>query len=200
LETSVQAMRSLTLRDAFNAMAANDGFDTDGETIYKQIIDSYASASQGRLPDAVHCGDETTNGVPTLNGYPITCDRREHFQFDNLDLWKATAFVNRFDLAPESGAHCGQQRMIFASNAQGRMYFILEAQIPNPQPEHGLAGCQPLADFWAEQVRIEDPAQRGARLTGAFLTGDPILQSHGFGPFVKASNYTVGTGQIRTNN
>lgn len=200
LETSVQAMRSLTLRDAFNAMAANDGFDTDGETIYKQIIDSYASASQGRLPDAVHCGDETTNGVPTLNGYPITCDRREHFQFDNLDRWQATAFVNRFDLAPESGAHCGQQRMMFASNALIRMFFILEAQIPNPQPQLGLAGCQPLAEFWAEQVLIEDPVERGLRLTNAFLSGDPTLQSHGFGPFVKASNYTVGTGQIRTNN
>jgi hypothetical protein len=200
IETSTEAMQFLTLRSAFDAMALNEGFGTDGETIYKQIIDSYASAGEARLPDAVHCGDETTNGVPTLNGYPIDCDRRERFQFDNLDLWQATAFVNRFDLAPESGAHCGQQRMVFSSNVQGRMFFILEAQIPNPQPDLGLEGCAPLAQFWAQQVEIEDPTARGVRLFNAFLNGDPDLQSLGFSPFVRASNYTIGTGQIRTNN
>lgn len=200
IETSTAAVQVITLRDAFNAMAANEGFTADGETLYKQIIDSYATASEGQMADAVHCGDETTNGQPTLNGYPIDCNRQERFQFDNLDLWKATAFVNRFDLAPESGAHCGQQRMIFASNAINRMFFILEAQIPNPQPDLGLEGCAPLAQFWADQVQIEDPKVRGLRLAGAFLSGDPELQSQGFSPFVKASNYTVGTGQIRTNN
>src|SRR5690606_31879803 len=135
-----------------------------------------------------------------LNGYPIDCDRQERFQFDNLDLWQATAFVNRFDLAPESGAHCGQQRMVFSSNAQNRMFFILEAQIPNPQPDLGLEGCEPLARFWAQQVNFEDPVSRGIRLFNAFLNGDPELQAQGFSPFVRASNYTVGTGQIRTNN
>lgn len=200
IETGTDATQFVTLRDAFNAMAANEGFGTDGETIYKQIIDSYASADQARMPDAVHCGDETTNGEPSLNGYRLDCNRQERFQFDNLDLWKQTAFVNRFDLAPESGAHCGQQRMVFANNTQGRMFFILEAQIPNPHPELGIEGCAPLAQFWADQVDIEDAKSRGFRLANAFLNGDPDLQSQGFSPFVKASNYTVGTGQIRTNN
>lgn len=200
IETATEALQFVTLRDVFDAMAINEGFDTDGETIYKQIIDSYATAAEGRMPDAIHCGDETTDGVPTLNGYPIDCNRQERFQFDNLDAWQATAFVNRFDLAPESGAHCGQQRMIFASNAINRMFFILEAQIPNPRPDSGLAGCQPLAEFWAAQTQISDAETRGARLTAAFLTGAQELQSEGFGPFVRASNYTVGTGQLRTNN
>lgn len=200
IETSTAALRFVTLRDVFNAMAVNDGFSTDGEMVYKEIIDSYASAGQARLPDAIHCGDETTNGVPSLNGYPIDCDRQERFQFDNLDFWQPTAFVNRFDLAPESGAHCGQQRMVFSSNAINRMFFILEAQVPNPRPELGIEGCMPLARFWADQVQIEDATLRGLRLTNAFLSGDAGLQEQGFGPFVKASNYTVGTGQIRTNN
>lgn len=200
IETNTQAMQFVTLRDVFNAMAVNEGFSTDGETIYKQIIDSYASADEARMSDAVHCGDETTNGEPSLNGYRLDCNRRERLQFDNLDLWTPTAFVNRFDLAPETGAHCGQQRMVFANNTQGRMFFIIEAQIPNPNPDAGIAGCAPLAQFWAEQVEIEDPFIRGIRLTNAFLNGDPDLQAQGFSPFVKASNYTVGTGQIRTNN
>src|SRR5690606_15017108 len=56
IETSIDALRFVTLRDVFNAMATNDGFSTDGEMIYKEVIDSYASAGQARLPDAIHCG------------------------------------------------------------------------------------------------------------------------------------------------
>ncbi len=200
METNVDAVSLLSLREAFDFMAANEGFDTDGETLYKQIIDSYASAANAQMPDAVHCGDETTDGQPTLNGYPILCDRAERFQFDNLDFWFPTAFVNRFDLAPVNGAHCGQQRMIFANNEQGRMFFILEAQIPNPNPDAGIDGCMPLAEFWAEQTQIEDAFSRGIRLFDAFFFGNAELAESGFGPFVTASNYTVGSGQIRTNN
>lgn len=200
IETAVDALRFHTLRDAFNAMATNEGFETDGETLYHQIIDSYATADEGRMEDAVHCGDETTNGVPTLNGFPIDCNRLERFQFDNLDFWQPTAFVNRIDLAPASGAHCGQQRLVFANGFNGRMLFILEAQIPNPVPEAGIDGCEPLAEFWANLVRVEDPNLRGQLLREAFFEGSPELQSQGFGPFIAASHYTVGTGQIRTNN
>jgi hypothetical protein len=200
IETAVDALQFHTLRDAFDAMANNEGFGTEGETIYQQLIDSYATADQARLPDAVHCGDETTNGEPSLNGFRMDCNRREHGQFDNLDFWQATAFVNRVDLAPQNGAHCGQQRLVFSNNVQGRMFLILEAQIPNPTPELGLQGCTPLAEFWAQSVRIEDPFERGLRLRQAFFDGTPELQDRGFGPFVSASHYTVGTGQIRTNN
>jgi hypothetical protein len=200
METSLDALRLHTLRDAFNAMAANEGFETDGETLYHQIIDSYATAEEGRMADAVHCGDETTNGEPSLNGFRIDCNRRERFQFDNLDVWQPTAFVNRIDLAPQSGAHCGQQRLVFSNNSDGRMFFILEAQIPNPQPELGVEGCAPLGEFWSNLVRVEDPFTRGLLLREAFFDGSPELQAQGFGPFVAASHYTVGTGQIRTNN
>lgn len=200
IETNVDALQFLSLRDAFDQMAVNEGFDTDGELLYQQIIDSYASAAEGQLPGAIHCGDEMTNGEPTLNGFPIMCDRQERFQFDNLDFWFPMAFVNRMDLAPQNGAHCGQQRMIFGNNQQGRMFFILEAQVPNPAPELGILGCAPLGEFWAQQVSEPDPFSRGLRLTNAFLFGEPQLQDAGFGPFVTASAYTVGSGQIRTNN
>lgn len=198
-ETTVSATSALSMRAVWNAIAANEGFATPGERLYGEVIDSYATADQARLPDAIHCGDETTDGVPTLNGFPITCNRIERLQFDNLDKFFPTAIVNRLDLAPENGAHCGQQRLIFSSNAQNRMFFIFEAQVPNPAPELGLAGCQPIADFWATQAAIPDPIERGIRASQAFLTGLPELQMQGVGPFMSASNLTVGSGQIRTN-
>ena len=199
-EHSATALSAVSIFDAFGALAGNEGHGTDPVRLYQEIIDSYASAESGRLPDAIHCGDETTNGVPSLNGYPIECDRIEAQQFDNLPFWFATSVTNRIDLAPQNGAHCGQQRVTFANNVQGRMFLIFEAQIPNPHPELGIQGCAPLAQFWLDSNAIDDPFERGVRLAQALFTGHPELQAAGFGPFVTASNFTVGSGQIRSNN
>ena len=199
METNVDAVNAIGIFDVFGALATNDGQVSDPERLYQEILDSYATADQARLSDAVHCGDETTNGVPSLNGFPIECNRFEHNQIDNEAFFFPTAFVNRLDLAPANGAHCGQQRVIFANNAQNRMFMIIEAQIPNPSPELGILGCAPLAQFWLDQNEIDDPFERGLRLARAFLVGAPELSDAGFGPFYTATNVTVGSGQIRTN-
>ncbi|HKY39693.1 MAG TPA: hypothetical protein VJN18_27335 [Polyangiaceae bacterium] len=199
LETNVDAVNNVSLFGVLEALSTNGGRNDDPVALYQQIWDSYATADQASLPDAIHCGDETTDGVATLNGYPIDCDRQELFQVDNLGSFFPTAFVNRIDLAPANGAHCGQQRMIFASNALRRAFVIVEAQIPNPTPELGIEGCVPLAKFWLAQNDIDDPFERGNRMAQAFLLGDPELVQFGFGPFYTAENITVGSGQIRTN-
>jgi hypothetical protein len=189
----------VSLRSALDVISANGGFGTNGEDLYHEIIDSYATADQGRLENTPHCGDETTNGEPSFNGFPIRCNRAEAQQFDNLDQFFPMAFVNRLDLAPQSGAHCGQQRIVFGSNAINRMFFIVEAQIPNPSPELGINGCLPLAEFWARLPQF-DAFTRGDLLSQAFFFGESSLLDAGFGPFYTALNFTVGTGQIRTNN
>lgn len=199
METNLQAVSNIDLLSVLDALGRNEGMSDNGVDLYHQIIDSYATADEGRLSGGIHCGDETTDGIPTLNGYPIECNRIERFQFDNVFEFFPTAFVNRMDLMPENGAHCGQQRVIFANNAQNRMFMILEAQIPNPHPELGTDGCVPLAAFWAAQNDISDPFERGTRLSEAFLFGAPDLAEAGFGPFFTATNLTVGSGQIRTN-
>jgi hypothetical protein len=201
LETDLNATGQIDLGSVFQALATNGGMAADPNLIYQQVYESYASAANAFITDAIHCGDEMTNGVPTLNGYPIDCDRIEHNHVNDEGNFFATAFVNRMDLAPENGAHCGQQRLIFTnqSNARGRAFMILEAQIPNPNPDLGIQGCAPLAEFWREQNDMSDAGARGARLAQAFLSGDPGLLDAGFGPFMTATNLTVGSGQIRTN-
>jgi len=200
LETNVDAVGGVSLSSVFDALATNGGRQGDGRQLYQQIFDSFASADQAQLPDAVHCGDEMTDGVPTLNGFPIDCNRAEAQHVNDMENFFATAFVNRFDLAPANGAHCGQQRMIFANNSRGRTFMILEAQIPNPSPELGINGCLPLAQFWMDQNNNPDAQSRGQRLAQAFLQGGvPGLSEFGFGPFYTAENLTVGSGQIRTN-
>jgi hypothetical protein len=200
METNVDAVGGVSLTSVFDALATNGGHQGDGQLIYQQIFDSYASADQAQLPGGVHCGDETTNGVPTLNGFPIDCNRLEARHVNDMQNFFATAFVNRIDLAPANGAHCGQQRMIFANNSFNRAFIIVEAQIPNPSPELGINGCLPLAQFWFDQNNDPDAKSRGQRLAQAFLQGGvPGLAEFGFGPFYTAENLTVGSGQIRTN-
>jgi hypothetical protein len=203
LETNAQAVGGVSLAAVFKALATNGDHAGDAVTLYQQIFDSYATADQARLPNAIHCGDEMTDGDTTLNGYHIDCNRVEAAHVDDMDAFFATAFVNRMDLAPANGAHCGQQRMIFANNNGGgakfgRTFMILEAQIPNPSPELGIQGCRPLAQFWVDQSTIGDASVRGQRLQQAFLFGGaPGLEN--FPAFYTAENLTVGSGQIRTN-
>ncbi len=199
LERNVNAVAQISLTNVFDALVSNEGGGGEPLDLYHELIDSYASASNARMPNAVHCGDETTNGEASLNGYPIVCDRVEANQFDNVEAFFATSFVNRIDLAPLNGAHCGQQRITFANNSQNRMFLIFENQIPNPAPELGLKGCAPIAQFWSDANSISNPVERGQRLARAFLIGDPDLAAAGFGPFVSAGNLTAGSGQIRAN-
>jgi hypothetical protein len=203
IETNQTAVKSFSLSAALAAIQTNSGLAPQPNAVYRQIIDSYASAANGQEPTAVHCGDETTDGAPSLNGFALRCDRLEAQQIDNLAQWFPIAAVNRVDLAPTDGANCGQQRLIFANNVRignSRMFMIIEAQIPNPHPECGVAACRPLADFWARQSDMSDAFARGERLAGAYLKGDPELAAAGFKPFLDVANLSVGAGSIRTNN
>jgi len=200
LETNVDAVANVSLSSVFQALATNGGHNGDGNLLFNQIFDSYASVDQAQVMGGAHCGDETTDGSPSLNGFRIDCNRAEAQHVNDIGSFFATAFVNRMDLAPANGAHCGQQRMIFASNSINRAFMILEAQIPNPAPELGIQGCRPLAQFWFDQNNDPDAKSRGSRLAQAFLQGGvPGLAEFGFGAFYTAENLTVGSGQIRTN-
>jgi hypothetical protein len=198
LERDSRALGVLSLRETLAALGSNAGLTSDAEGIYHGVIDSFASAANARQRTGVHCGDETTGGVPSLNGFPIVCDRAEAQQFDNLDTFRPTAAVSRLDLAPADGSTCGQQRLAFATGAINRMFMIVEAEIPNPHPECGVSACQPIAQAWEKLLGM--PAElRGEQLRQMFITGSPELSAAGFGPFMSANNLTVGSGQIRTN-
>lgn len=202
IETSLDALTGFTLRDTLDAALRNSGARNSGVTsseVYHAIIDSYSTAALGRDPDAAHCDDERTNGEPSLNGFPLQCPRQESEQFANLDSWTPLAVVSRLDLAPADGANCGQQRMIFGNNSpigNGRMFIIIEAQVPNPNPECGIDACRPLAELWSDMTAVDDPRERGARLADAFLT----TGVGPFGPFMNADHLGPDGGQVRTNN
>jgi hypothetical protein len=151
------------------------------------------------------------------NGYGLLCrpDEASLASIDPFGLisntgrhFVPTALANRFDLAPKSGADCGEYRIVYAmvggTQAQGRAFLIFEGRLPNPTPSQGLAGCAAVADFWAQLSTDPDPASRASKLDRFYFTG-----LAGFAPVVDAAHYgltvtggTVATarkGQIRTN-
>jgi hypothetical protein len=144
------------------------------------------------------------------NGYGLVCPRNPEAGLAAIDPFGSTgahfapiALANRFDLAPRGGADCGEYRILYAMiGGQGRGFLIFEGRLPNPTPAQGLAGCTPVADFWAQLSNDLSTTSRAAKLDQFYFTGLP-----GFAPVVDASHYGLTTnlgaavrkGQIRTN-
>lgn len=197
--------------------------------LYQRIFDTNNTKAQGFVADGQHCDDvKDSNGIPVLNGFPLQCPRQEgvlaapglHDPFCSgvgCDPYSPVAITNRFDLAPENGRTCGQYRIVFGKGTAGqtpvalagnkvpfdRNLLIFEAVLPNPHPQHGLAGCAPVVEFWAGLSAIQSPAQRGKELDRFFFKGLP-----GFAPALDFRHFTgevhpqTGvqlSGQIRSN-
>ncbi|MDQ3367869.1 MAG: hypothetical protein M3680_20790 [Myxococcota bacterium] len=147
------------------------------------------------------------------NNYGLVCPRQES-QLGSFNPFATTgprfvpvALMNRFDLAPTSGADCGEYRIVYAhvGAPDDRAFIIFEARLPNPNPAAGLAGCAGVADFWARLSTVSDVAVRATRLERFYFTG---ITAEGLtvSPVVTATNYglaangtATGKGQIRTN-
>ena len=153
-----------------------------------------------------------TNSKVDPNHYGIVCPRVES-QLATIDPFALTgahyipvALTNRFDLAPTSGANCGEYRIVYAlTGGPGRAFLIFESKLPNPTPTLGLAGCAPVADFWAQLSTVATATTLAARLDAFYFTG-LLAGTTQFEPVVKASHYGLSVnggahalGQIRTN-
>ena len=165
--------------------------------LYQDMMNSWAACQAGVDP----------------NGYGVRCSRPES-QYATFDPFATTGarFVpvglfNRFDLAPSTGADCGEYRIVYALRDRpgDRGFIIFEARLPNPNPAAGLAGCTGVADFWAKLSTDADVASRATKLEQFYFAG---LTAEGvtFSPVVTAANYGLastgtptGKGQIRTN-
>ena len=181
----------------------------DAQRVYHRWWDTQNSSADAVFSTNIHCDDErAANGVATFNGYPYECSRNEgalaneaiHAPFcsgeEGCTGYSPIGIVNRFDLAPEDGSHCGEYRLIYAETEAGpdRNLIIFEAQLPNPNPEQGLEACRPVAEFWARLSQRSDADRRRDELDRFFFAG-----LRGFSPVVTWTNFTHGSGQIRTN-
>lgn len=177
--------------------------------LFQQMFDN--------LNDAGHAKTTGPHCTGTINGFGSECPRTEGilaaddpFAKGAADTFTPVALVNRFDLAPTSGADCGEYRIIYAKNstsALDRLFIIFEGRLPNPTPASGLAGCLPVAQLWAGLSTVTDPVVRANRLERFYFTGITSGATT-FAPVVDPTHYGMtptfgpggGThGQIRLN-
>lgn len=176
--------------------------------LYRQWWDT--QAVKPGLGLGAHCNDVLVGGTPALNGFKYDCPRAEGAQATQDPFTNPTgpqgytplALVNRFDLAPGTGAHCGEYRVVFGrnsglSNRLQRNFIIFEAVLPNPRSDLGIEGCRPVLNFWASQAG-KSATERRAQLKAFYFTG-----LTGFSPVIHPANYGDATGrptgQVRTN-
>lgn len=133
---------------------------------------------------------------------PATCRTGESNPVINdIDDYQLVSAFNRLDLADPEGAHCGEYRLVYSHGAQSFNFIIFEAMLPNPTPSKGLAGCAPIANFWASLSFERDNQVVAQRLNTFYTQGIPsanvvpVLRPENLG----LSDGSMPTGQIRTN-
>jgi len=215
--------RSLFVTDAaalakFPMEAVMNQIVTTGSTtgqsalsVFQQMMDTLNTQAGAKTQGGPHCDDVKVGDQGSINGFPIECPRAEgRFATSNPfapapdpDGYEPVGIVNRFDLAPQNGANCGQHRLVYAkrsgkSSFSDRLLFIFEATLPNPNPSAGIAACLPVAEFWADLSTDSDANSRATKLSNFYFNG-----LSGFAPVIKAAHYGfdggVDTGQIRAN-
>lgn len=158
-----------------------------------------------------HCDDNVDGyGEPVLNGYSYLCRATAEgaqvgcnpFQAGSSCAYIAIGLFNRFDQAPENGAHCGEHRIVYAkqsgvTSTSDRNLLIFEAVLANPHPQQGLKGCQQIVDTWADLSNVSSLSARADVLEDFYFDGQGSV-----GPVISVDNFgsnALGAGQIRTN-
>jgi len=197
--TDVALLEGFTFQRFLDQIIARSGVHgLTSSQLYRQWFDTQNPKPGLADPAGPHCDDFLTNGTFSFNGFPRRCPTAE----GELAATPFTAgeyipiaLVNRFDATPADGSNCGQYRIIFARKmAAGlRLHIILEPVVRNPNPAAGLAGCRPIAQFWADLTKIDSIAERRARLEQFYFDGIP-----GVAPVIDPDHFGVTGGGIRT--
>ncbi len=178
--------------------------------LFQQWWDTQNPAALGN--PGPHCDDTVHPVYGTVhNGYPYFCrpapseggqSTCDPFAPDSTCAYIPIGLFNRFDLAPENGAHCGEHRIVFAKASgltatNDRNLLIFEAVLPNPVPALGLKGCSSIVDIWADLSDEADLEDRADVLEQFYFDGvgniPPVISRQHFG------DNALGAGQVRTN-
>jgi len=204
--TDTAILSKFSFQAVMDQIVGTSGVPTTALNLFQQWWDT-ARPAPG-LGAGPHCDSP---GVANMNGFPYTCPRAEGVlatvdpfsnPATNPHAFIAIGLFNRFDMAPASGANCGEYRVAFAkrsgiTNPRDRLLVIFEAVLPNPRPDLGLEGCRPVASFWNGLTADADVNSRGDKLRSFYFAGLP-----GFMPVIHADNLgnrASSTGQVRTN-
>ncbi len=151
---------------------------------------------------------EVVNGVVvpnSFNGFPFTCRPADAARPAAVRHQPGHRLLRRRPLqslrpGPANRRKLRRIPIVFARRSgilnagRARKFLIFEAVLPNPTPSAGLAGCYPVAKFWADLSAVAAPEERTSRLQQFFFDGIP-----GFAPAIHRDHYGSVGGQIRVN-
>jgi hypothetical protein len=177
-----------SLRRTLSAIAAGGTTATTPEALLDTMLDSFEASSL----------------VQPLSGKTLPVDvRQPEADLDPAELLdeatglQPVGLFNRLDLAPADGSDCGEYRIVYGKSFGFQKFFIIfESKLPNPVAASGIAGCQPVAKFWADLSANNDTADRLSKLEAFYYSG---LPGTSFGAVVKLENFGLPLGQVRTN-
>jgi hypothetical protein len=211
--TDLDILKPFTFRRVMTALAGAGDKPSPAAALdlFHQWWDTQNDASKA-VGSGAHCDSETMAGEPAMNGYPLFCPRAEGglasadpFEESlpggeiNPDHFFPIGLANRFDLARIDGTSCGEYRVLFAKRSRpdkapgDRTLVIFEAGLPNPQPDLGLEGCRPVAQFIADLSTLS-AAERAEELERFYFEG-----LDGFEPVISPSHYDGILGHVRSN-
>ena len=194
--TDATALAKFSLQRVMQAITASGKATNSALQLWQQWMGTFADCS---------------NPAVDPDGYGIVCPRTPEASLASINPFKQTgphfvptALANRFDLAPRSGADCGEYRIVYAMiGGNGRAFLIFEGRLPNPTPSLGIAGCAPVADFWAQLSNDPSATSRAAKLDQFYFTGltgfEPVVAASHYGLLTTPATAAVRKGQIRTN-
>lgn len=178
--TDTQILSQFSAREVIETLLADSGDSTQSA---QDILDSWPGCSQ--------------SSGNTFNGFPVTC---RGVTMGTIDNYFPIAITNRIDLASSDGSNCGEYRIAFAEEIGFGFqvnFMIFEAQLPNPNPQAGIDGCLPIAEFWADLGASTNATANGAALHDFFFNG-----LNGAAPAIHVDHFAGGengSGQIRIN-
>lgn len=207
--TEQTILSRFSLERVMSQLAAQSGVSgLTGTTLFRQWWDTQ-NPKPGSYSGA-HCDDIVEGGYSVINGYPYLCRETAEGAQAGCDPFAAgssCAYIpiglfNRFDQAPENGAHCGEYRIVYAKESgitttSDRNLIIFEAALANPHPQQGLKGCKPIVDVWADLSDEDSVTARADVLEDFYFDGQGSV-----GPVISVDNFgsnALGIGQIRTN-
>ena len=197
--TDTQVLNEFSLGGQQGLLQALLDSSTDTATAPSDLIIGWAQSR----PDC-QSAEEISPGPNCLaTGQDIDINRS--LNNPSLDHYVPIVLANRFDLAPEDGAHCGEYRIAFRSGtalpnpSANENFLIFEARAQNPNTQAGLAGCLPIVSFWESLTEVDDTPTRAAMLKDFYFNGIP---SANVAPIFQWENYrgeNLNSGQIRIN-
>lgn len=198
--TDLVLLEGFTFQRVLDQLIARSGVpNLTSAQLFRQWFDTQNPKPGLADPAGPHCDDFMTDGSPSFNGLPRRCPTLEGVlastPFTSGEYFPI-GLVNRFDQAPADGSNCGQFRLVFARAMPfgQRLHIIMEPVLRNPNPSSGLAGCRPVAEFWAGLTKVDSQAERRAKLESFYFDGLP-----GMPPVIDPDNFSAAIGGgIRT--